>query len=272
MKLKNKIVLGTLCSVITLASALADNRLFTYTYEPETTPHGEFEFEQSVTSRLGRNETVGQQDYQKWEFREELEYGVTENYSASLYLNSAYTRFHDPETSEPTSNYRFTGVSMENKFMVLNPADHAVGLSLYLEPAYDGKNFELEQKIILGQRHGDWKWAVNLTHATEWTDYFRQREGEVELSAGLARQLNRRWSLGLEVRDHNEIPEYKEWENTALFIGPAISYRRSGWWATVSVMPQVFGMNFTEDSDNNHHLDLEGHERVNIRLLFGIEF
>ncbi len=48
--------------------------------------------------------------------------------------------------------------------MVLNPAEHAVGLTLYLEPRYSGDQAEVEEKIILGQRHGNWKWAFNLTH------------------------------------------------------------------------------------------------------------
>jgi len=37
-------------------------------------------------------------------------------------------------------------------------------------------------------------------------------------------------------------------------------------------MPQIYGVNFGENSDANHHLELEGHERVNVRLIFGIGF
>ena len=36
-------------------------------------------------------------------------------------------------------------------------------------------------------------------------------------------------------------------------------------------MPQVYGANFEGNPDNNQHLELEGHERVNVRLLFGID-
>jgi hypothetical protein len=150
--------------------------------------------------------------------------------------------------------------------------ENPVGLTLYLEPTYDGDNAELEQKIILGQRHGDWKWAVNLTHATEWADHFRQHEGELELTAGLARQLTRRWAIGLEIREHNELPDYSEWQNTAVFAGPVVSYRRNAWWAALSVMPQIYGANFTGNPDRNTRLELEGHERLNVRLLFGFTF
>ena len=59
--------------------------------------------------------------------------------------------------------------------MVLNPAEHAVGLTLYLEPRYSGQEAEVEQRIILGRRQGDWKciWrsmiptSVDLYNLTE---------------------------------------------------------------------------------------------------------
>ena len=94
----------------------------------------------------------------------------------------------------------------------------------------------------------------------------------MEVSFGLARELGKHWSLGLEVRDHNELPDYRIWENTALFLGPVVSYRQEKWWAALSVMPQIFGANFHGDPDRNGNLELEGHERVNVRLLFGISF
>lgn len=257
--------------VLALTSAQANERLFTYTYEPETMPQGAFEAEQWVTWRAGRNTTAGQDNFHRLQFREELEYGVTDNYTVALYLNSDYRHFDDPATGATTSHYRWAGLSLENKFLILNPAEKPVGLALYLEPTYDGENAELEQKIILGQRHGRWKWALNLVHATEWEDDFRETEGELELDFGVAHQLNSRWSVGLEIRDHNELPEYKKWENTALYVGPVISYRCAKWWAALTVMPQVLGVNFAENADGDRHLELEGHERWNVRFMFGME-
>jgi len=45
--------------------------------------------------------------------------------------------------------------------------------------------------------------------------------------------------------------------------------RKSGGRADRSA--QIYGLNFGE-SDDNRRLDLEGHERVNIRLIIGISF
>ena len=156
--------------------------------------------------------------------------------------------------------------------MLLNPAEHAVGLTVYLEPRYSGDEAELEQKIILGQRQGDWKWTVNLTHATEWLNNLHRTEGEVEASMGIARDLGKNWSLGLELREHNELPEYRIWENTALFVGPVVSYRQEKWWAALTLMPQIFGANFNGNPGREAQFELEAHERVNVRFLFGVSF
>jgi len=55
-----------------------------------------------------------------------------------------------------------------------------------------------------------------------------------------------------------------------LFVGPVVSYRQEEWWAALTVLPQIFGANFQGNPGGNSQLELEGHERVNIRLLFGI--
>lgn len=270
--LKSLALTGALCAAVP-AALQANERIFTYSYEPETLPQGTFEVEQWATWRAGRNSTVGQDNFHRLQFRTEFEYGVTDNYTVALYCNEQYETFRDPATGQTTKDFSWKGLSLENKYMVLNPATKPVGLSLYLEPTYDGEDMELEQKIILGQRHGDWKWALNLTHATEWEHHFTETEGEIEISAGLAYSLTKNWTIGIEARNHNELPEYEKWENSALYIGPVVNYRNEHFWATLTVMPQVWGETFHgENPDGNRHLELEGHERWNTRLIVGFSF
>lgn len=270
MKLKTCLLSSLILSGASLISAHATDRLFTYTYEPETMVQGGMEFEQWITSRAGRTDAVGQDKYHRWDLREEFEYGVTDNYMVSLYLNTKSESYVDSMGGN-YSKFSFEGISIENKYLVLNPAEHAVGLSLYLEPSFSGDRAELEQKIILGQRNGDWKWALNLTHATEWEDNFKETIGELEASIGIARNLNSRWALALEARINSEIEEYKDWQSTALYIGPTLRYRTEDWWAALTVMPQVWGENYGGNLDNNTHLDLVHNERLNVRLIFGID-
>jgi hypothetical protein len=260
--------------VVGVSAATASERYFTYTYEPETMPAGAAEFEQWITLRTQRSDEVGQHNYNRWDLREEFEFGVTDNYTMSLYLNTQAENFRDPVTDNVHSEFAFEGISVENKYMVLNPAEKPVGLALYLETTYSGEEAEVEQKLIFGQRHGDWKWALNLVHATEWNLNKHETEGEFEVDFGITRHLGKHWSLGIEARNHNEIPEYQEWENTAFFVGPVVTYVRDNWWATLTVMPQVWGRGTSggPDADGASGLELEGHERVNARLIVGISF
>jgi hypothetical protein len=57
-------------------------------------------------------------------------------------------------------------------------------------------------------------------------------------------------------------------EHAALFLGPAIHYRAEKWWITLTVLPQIVALKgSTGDSVN-----LDEFERVQIRLIFGINF
>ncbi len=279
MKLNNmkliKPLVATALSALAISSSVADDRRFTYTYEPEVLPKGAIEFEQWVTLRSQRTSggTVKRENFNRFEIREEFEFGVTDRYTVGLYLNGRNDSYRDVSAAPPVdrSTFSFKGISIENRYMLLNPADRPIGLTLYLEPTFAGDELEIEQKIIIGQRHGDWKWAFNVVHATEWEHNFNDHKGEFELTFGVTRDLSSNWSLGLELRNDNEIPEYKRWDNTALFLGPVASYRQDKWFATVSVMPQIFGRNFTGEPDAMRNLDLSRHERYNVRLIVGID-
>lgn len=273
---RNKFLTTLLACGLATGLATATERRFTYSYEPETLPKGAAEFEQSVT--LGTQRTKGgdvmQENYNKWKLREELELGVTDKYTLGLYLNFEAESFRDTSVSPAVneSEFKFGGVSIENRYMLLNPAEHAVGLTLYLEPTFGGDEAELEQKIIFGQRYGDWKWALNLSHATEWADNFHSTEGELDATFGITRDIHKNWSLGLEFRNHNAMPEYDELEHTVFYLGPVLSYRTEKWWTTLTIMPQIYGKDFQGNPDNNKSLVLDAHERLEVRFLFGVSF
>ena len=269
MNLKPSVVTGLLASSLFLPNMNADERRFTYVYEPETLPQGAAEIENWVTLRAGRNKTVGKENYNRWDLRQEFEYGVTDRYTLSLYMNEKAESYRDSAGND-VNDFEWKGISIENIYNVVNPADKPVGLSLYLEGAYSGEEAALEQKIIFGQRHGDWKWALNLIHETEWENNLHEIVGEAGVSMGLAHDLGKNWSLGLEFRNVNSFPEYDSWDNSALFLGPVVSYRQDKWWAALTVLPQIYGWNSSGSDDGNPNLDLRDHEKLNIRLLIGI--
>ena len=281
MKIKWSGLFVLLFLVLTTGSSFASERLFTYTYEPETMPQGALEYEQWVTLRAKRNDAVEQNHYQRWDIREEFEYGVTDDYLISVYLNEKSEYFRDPVTHEKTNEFEFEGVSIENKWMVIDPATNPIGVALYLEPTIGNGEFELEEKIILSQRFGEnqeWKWAANAVHATEWVDSEEpdegtETEGELEFDLGVTRELTKQWNLGVEFRNHNEFPEYEDHEHTAFFVGPAINFRQENWWATFTFMTQVYGRNYSDpDPDGDSDLVLDEHELFNARIIIGLSF
>lgn len=272
MKLNQLTLAGLLAGVLCATTLRGDERRFTYVYEPETLPQGTFELENWVTLRSQRNKSVGQDSYSRWDLRQELEYAVSDRYTVALYLNEKAESYGDPTTGADESAFTWEGVSLENRFNVLNPATQAIGLTLYLEGRYSGEEAALEEKIIIGQRYGKWKWAFNLEHETEWEDDLHAVEGELGASLGLARDLGQRWALGLELRNENILPDYAAWENSALFLGPVVSYRHEQWWAALTVAPQIYGWNNSSSQDGHPHLELNDHEKLNVRLLMGVSF
>ena len=69
--------------------ATADDRKFTFVQEPVVPHAGETEFEQWITGRFGHEEG----NYARWDLREELEYGLTDQLAGALYLN--FTDIHE---------------------------------------------------------------------------------------------------------------------------------------------------------------------------------
>ena len=276
--MKRSLWMGLLFLFSAVGCANATERLFTYTYEPETMPQGALEFEQWTTLRAVRNNHVNKNHYMRWDLRQEIEYGVTDNYTLSFYLNEKSEYFRNPASHAKTNDFTFEGVSLENKWMVLDPARNPIGLSLYLEPTIGNSEFELEEKVILGQRYGNWKWAFNAVHATEWEDSNEpgkgtETEGELEFDFGLTYELNSHWNIGVEFRNHNEFPEYGGQSHTAFFVGPALAYRQEKWWAAFTFLTQVYGDNKTSpDPDGNDDLVLDKHELLNARLIVGVSF
>lgn len=264
--------MGLIAASLASHRGFADERRFTYVYEPETLPAGAMEVENWVTLRNQRSGQVDQKSYNRWDLRQEIEYGVTDRYSVALYINENSQSYRSPSTGSDIEKFTFDGISLENRYNVFNPAEYKIGLTLYLEGRYSGTEAELEEKIILGQRTGKWKWAVNIGHATEWEEHLRETEGEIEASFGLSRDIGKRWSVGLELRNHSILPEYKSVENTAVFLGPVAGYHREKWWTALSVLPQVHGWNFNGNPDGNKRFELVDHERLNVRLLFGFNF
>ena len=205
---KKKIVcFGLACGLLASASALADERFFTYIQDADVIPKGGWEFEQWVTFRKGYPGGDHDFDQYLWDFREEIEYGFTDKLSGALYLNFRQDQIVAQQPGlEGSSEFSFKGVSGELKYQLLNPNTKPVGIALYFEPTYNGNELELEYKLIASKNIGDkWVLAANAVFEQEWEkeEGETEKESVLEFNAGVAYRFTPNWSVGLEARYHS---------------------------------------------------------------------
>jgi hypothetical protein len=269
--MKNKLLLAAIAAS-TLVSAHADERFFTYVHESDVLPKGAWEFEQWLTYRKGF--PGGDRNFSRhiWDFREEIEYGLTERLTTALYLNFRQEQIVARETGlADSSDFSFKGVSAEFKYQLLNPNKKPVGLALYFEPTYNGNEQELEYKVLISKNLGDkWVLAANAVYEQEWEkeEGETEKESVLEFTAGAAYRLTPNWSLGLEGRYHAvyEGISLNDHLGTGWFVGPNVHYGSGKWWATFTVLPQVAG------SPSDGGINRTEHQTFETRLIFGINF
>lgn len=239
--------------------ALASERRLSYTYESHVLSPGKMELEPWITLRTGRDSF-----YVRADQRLEFEIGVVEGLQTALYVNAKGVL--QGTGAERVGSYEWTGISNEWKYKLFDPVADAVGLALYGEVTGGPEEWELEGKLILDKRLGNLLLAANVVGEHEWVFEGGGMETEVilELDAGAAWLLNNGLSLGVEIRNHNEWVG-GEYEHSALFLGPAISWSTEPFWFSLSVLPQVF----SPHGASHEALVLDEHERLETRLLLG---
>jgi hypothetical protein len=289
-------LLALLAVTAPFVPARADEALFGYLYTTDSLPAGHWEYEQIQTLREGK----ARGSYTSLDLRNELEYGVTDRFSASLYLNSSYIytkNVYDPEDVSqnlPDQNdFGINGVSVELKYRLLSPYLDPVGFSIYAEPEIEIRDAQagaseieraIELRAILQKNFLDDTLiaAGNLMLEPEWelADGARARELWAELTFGVSYRFMPNWYVGLEFRNHREFPDMDlgQQEHSAFFVGPNVHYGSEKWWATLTFLPQIYGHpqdlgrggDGVEIADSRLHLGQ--HEVFETRLKFGINF
>lgn len=256
------------------APVAASERHFTYTYESQVLNPGDVELEPWTTLRAGREDF-----YHRYDLRLELEVGVIENLQTALYWNmSSIAEDVEVENAddEREVSFEFTGVSSEWKYKLTDSVADALGSALYFEATAAPTEAELEAKLILDKRIGPWLVAFNAVAEYEWEF---EEPGETERELVLAPVLGAgyffapRFMAGLEVRSHTELGDGgSEYEHTAFFAGPVAAYAADSWWAALTVLPQIAAIKGDDEDDADEgqsSLELEEHERIEVRLLLG---
>ena len=261
-------------------AAHADENNFGYAYGTEVMPKGHSEVYQWVTYRSGKADG----SYEALDLQTEFERGLTDRLQGSFYVNAIQHHISGVTGFDDRSRFRFNGLQGSLKYSLASPYTDAVGLALYVEPGYNrysrksGEREDIyffETKLLLQKNamEGALVWVANLTAELEREHAIEEDEWETELelqfSGGFSYRFAPGWFVGAETlftsafeRAHpDELGEY------AVFAGPNIHYASGRWWATLAVMPQLFGW-----PENSGSRNLDNFEKVEVRLKVGIDF
>lgn len=251
--MKMKVILNQETTPVLLALsalvplAVANERLFTYTYDTRVLPMDVREVE-VWTTLADAHDGLGAAH------RLELELPVTERLLTAFYVNA----------SADAGGLHYDGISSEWKLNLLSPDVHPVGVALYAEVGLGPDEVELEGKLLADHQGDKLVLAGNLVVEHEWEGDVRELILETDTAA--AWRLTRAFAVGVEGRTHTERVAGEGWEHMALFVGPSLAYASTGWWAAASVAPQLGAWS----PGHGWGMDDHEHSPVEARLLVGV--
>jgi hypothetical protein len=259
-----------LAAFLVAIGAVAQDRVFTYTYQSNVLNKGQKELE--VWSTLG---TGRQNFYRGLNHSLEFEVGLGGKLQTAFYLNYGYSKGIntsngiDVLTSDNT--YSFAN---EWKLKLSDPVANKLGSAIYFEYALAPGETELEGKLILDKQTGRFFHALNLVGELGFEKEFEAKGAELEAETkteykmewnyGFSYKINERWFAGIEVMNENVFAEGKL-EKSILTAGPGVSYSGQGFWMNLTVMPQLTDLKI----GSRNITDEDG---LQARLIFSYEF
>ena len=266
--------------------ASAHEGIFGFVYTTETLPKGKWELEQVYQGKYGK--THG--SYAHSFFRTELEYGFTDNFQGSVYINSRHVYANKnnsdgttggedvPEGADPHKSYnkyKFETVSFEGIYRLLSPYKDPFGFALYLEPAVGPDKYEIEPKLLFQKNFLDDRLIVayNFVWEMEWARNKKsvwEHEMEFQNNLGASYRLSDNWRGGVEFQNVNKFGTFslRDIEHNAYFLGPNVHYAQKDYWITTAVL---FQLPFAHGHSEEQRGAIEGgrifgHEREAVQL------
>jgi len=238
-------------SVTTLFTAFCEiseaSRRFTYVYEASTAHKGEVEVENWVTWKSGPADKNG------FDFRHELEFGVTDRFQLALYVA-------DWSVTDRVSNYQGTG--LEGIYQLTDPKTSFLGSALYGEVKLGDQQFKLETKAIVQKNIGAVVLAYNATLEAEWEGEnlgaLDERYGKLEQTAGASYKFSPHFKAGGEFMQRCYLADWSVPTQSVIYAGPNVALEYGRYFATVTAMIQATA--------------ISGQPDLHLRAIFGVEF
>lgn len=230
------------------AAASADDQPFLTVYTTDIDTQYEKEIEQSLYWSTQKPH----QAFNGWLSRTEFEYGVTDDFQVSAYLNQEWedSRPHPP--GSPDESWRATSVSGEAIYRFLNPYFDPIGLAVYFEPSFGDNTRELEAKLLLQKNffNDNLRLAANINFEDTWERDSGpwQKGSAVEFFAGAAYNITPELSIGGEFNNENDYSGLfgsNRLATQAYYLGPTVSY-------IIAPFIVRFGMQFQMPWSSDH--------------------
>ncbi len=231
------IVLFVVMFIGAVRPSIADQRNYVWTYQYKTMLKGASELELYQTTKLRETDN--------WEYRVELEHGLTERWDFSVYQIFS---------QDEGGSFKWNAVKLRTRYRIGEQGQYFMDPLLYLEYSKKidlDKPQKLEGKLILAKTIGRFNLAVNPVYEVFFSPGTKREAG---LDVGMSWEFSRRFSLGLESTSR------WEFENGATvassYLGPTISLSAGKVWYAVGT---AWGI--TDESDN-----------ARVRFLMGVLF
>jgi hypothetical protein len=219
-----------------IGTARADDRRFTFVEEATMTAKGGFEYEQWITWKSHNHEDNG---YNKFEFKHEFEYGITDNLQVAV--DVAEWHF---TTGDNKQGPRYDVTAAELKWRLMDRRTDPIGLAFKGEVAVGPEELALEGRLCIDKQLDRMIVAYNLKLEAVWEgeDYgYHDSSGEIMQSIGASYELSPQWYFGAEGVWEIPLPDWHTGEHQDLFAGPNLSYRGHNWAATTTALGQFTG-------------------------------
>ena len=221
---------------VLISSTFADRRSYVWTYQYMTLPEGSTELEFYQTTKLSLFDT--------WEYRIEVEHGVTDHFDFSV-----YQIFNQKEGDA----FRWDAVQFRARYRFGEVGQYLLDPLIYIE--YNRKldltePNKIESKLILAKNIN----KTNISFNPVYEFFFAPgTEHELGLDIGLSYEFNPKFILGIESTSRFEVEDNNT--KTGSYLGPTMSFASGNWWYTIGT-----GFGVTEESDD-----------ARVRFLMGIQ-
>ena len=225
--MKTVLALAFAMASAVMTAVHADDQPFITLYTTDIDTQYEKEIEQSLYWSTQKPH----QAFNGWLSRTEFEYGVTDDFQISGYLNYEWERSTPHPRVGEDDTFHATSVSGEAIYRLLNPYFDPIGLAVYFEPTYGDNTRELEAKVLLQKNffNDTLRLAANINFEDAWARSGGQwqKGSAAEFFAGAAYNITPELSLGVEFNNEHDFEGlFGNSQNgtNAYYFGPTISY------------------------------------------------